>query len=73
MEPTKKQARPQRGALGNTYVTHGRDFTLQEMANLAQHAKLSPSAARQALRELVDSIPEEELKNFVAGQITVVT
>ena len=67
----KSKVKPHKGAIGNTYVVPGPEFNLKA---LAEHARLaSPQEARQILRDLVDSIPDAELKNFVGAQLTVAT
>jgi len=59
-----------KGATGGTFLTP--EFTLRDASALAEHARLSPGEARETLHRLVESIPEEDLRQFVAGQITVI-
>jgi hypothetical protein len=38
-----------------------------------EQGALDASEARRALREALDAIPDEELRNFRGGQITIVS
>lgn len=73
MRATAKRPNPTKGTIGYTYVTHGPEFSLEDMVAFAEHARMDPEQARQMLRDLVESIPAADLERFVGAQITVVT
>ncbi|MEO9629267.1 MAG: hypothetical protein ABJO09_09495 [Hyphomicrobiales bacterium] len=60
------------GGFGKSYMTHGPEFTFGDFSELAGEAKVSPDEARDQMIELIRNIPDEDLQNFVAAQVTVV-
>lgn len=63
---------PAAGSIGHTYSTHGENIGLKDLVEIAKHANLSPSEARAQLIDLVNAIPDRDLKNYIAAQVVVV-
>lgn len=60
------------GSIGKSFTTHGENIGLGDMAEIAKHSRLTPEEAREQLIELVKAIPDYDLENYVAAQVTVV-
>jgi hypothetical protein len=66
------KAEPTAGSIGKSYITHGENIGLKDLAEIARHANLSPSEARAQLIDLVNAIPDDDLTNYIAAQVTVI-
>ena len=57
-----------------SYSAKFRSFPLTQtdVDDLAEHTRVSPEATREALIELINTIPDEELSKTYGAQITLV-
>jgi hypothetical protein len=64
------------GPMGKTFSVHEEIAPGTDMAALAalvERSGKSPKEARQELMQLIEEIPDEDLKNFIGAQVAVVT
>jgi len=64
------------GPMGKVYSLQedaGPGTTLAALADVVKRSGKSAKDARQELMRLIEQIPDEDLKNFVGAQVSVVT